>query len=216
MVIAALVAAVMIVPRILGNSQEDLGDGTTTATSSTPSAMRMAVAAGCSTADRIGVDCRGTHRYEVLPAGGDCTLRVAVTYLGGRWLVDVPMGVRVVDWAGGRCALDAGRNVHGSARDVLHEPGADWRRCADGRRKIVVRCSIPHTGEYVGTGSTGPATQKQCADAVRKYINKAPAGYLDKLEIKPLDVLCLVSARGDHLLTTTVRNLGVWPVPVTV
>ena len=221
-------SAVLFVPRLISrpggiraeSATTQVPTGAVSAAAQSPSQTSSSPAValdGCSTADRVGVDCRATHRYEALPAGSPCTMAAAMHYLGGRWLLDVPMTVRTMAWPGGRCVIDAGRDVHGSARGVMREPAADWRRCADTRRKIVVRCSQRHTSEFIGTGSTRRASPQQCATAARIYINKPPASYADKLSIAVLPGgLCLVSARGNHLLTTTIRNLGVWPVPLTV
>lgn len=218
--IAALVAVVLFVPRLVGGSgggaDAILAEPSLTASGTPTPAPMAATAGGCWTATRVGVDCRATHRYEVMQGRIACTTRAMTDYLGGRFRVDVPMRVRAVEWPGERCAVDLGRDVHGSARNVLHGPAADWRTCYDSRTKTVVRCSRPHTGEYVGTGSIGPAGQQRCAVAVRSYINKAPASYRDELDIRPAGDKCLVSARGGRLLTTTVHNLGVWPIPLAV
>ena len=218
--IAALVAVVLFVPRLIGGSGRTadaiLAEPSTTRSGTPTPAPMAATAGGCWTAARVSVGCRATHRYEVMPGPIACTTKSMTEFLGGGFLVDVPIRVRVIEWPGGRCAVDLGRDVHGSARNVLHGPAPDWRTCYDSRTKTVVRCSQPHTGEYVGTGSIGPASPRQCAEATRKYINKPPGSYRDKLDVRPAGDKCLVSGRGDHLLTTTIHNLGVWPVPLTV
>lgn len=224
-VIGAVVAAVLFVPRLISRPGDHRSDAAFDSSASfSPKPPKASATDGCWTAAHTHVDCRATHRYEVLPAGGECTMAKAMRYLGGRWLVDVPMRVRVIGWAGGRCAIDAGRGVQGSARNVLREPAPEWRQCVDVRKRLVVRCSQPHTGEYIGSGRTGRATPQECAAAAKTYINKAPAQYAATLRIDVLDLVsgapvsqrCVVSARGGRLLTTTIRNLGVWPVPVTV
>ena len=177
----------------------------------------------CWTAARDPIDCRESHRYErVEPATDTCSRENVTSFLGGRWPVDVIIA-RPTMWPGWPCMLDAGRDVRGSAKDVLLTSAGSWRKCYDGRRARTVGCSELHTGEYIGTGSLRRADPGDCAAAATAYMNQSLTDDIgqdievDVLDVKtnqPIPERCLISARGNHQLTDTVRNLGVRPVPI--
>ncbi|GAB3936015.1 hypothetical protein GCM10029976_047180 [Kribbella albertanoniae] len=177
---------------------------------------------GCWTSRRTAVDCREPHRYEEIPQSASCDHAAVIGFLGGQTGLDVTVA-KVAQSPAGRCAVDAGREVSGSARDALQgSSGAAWRRCVDRRVTKNVACSALHSGEYVATGSTRRASDAECQLAAARYLDQVPGALVEDLEVRVFAVesgtkdlaRCIIDARGNHLLTTSVRNLGTRPVPI--
>jgi hypothetical protein len=191
------------------------------ATAPTPTRSPSTTALGCWSADRITIDCREPHRLERIPAEPSCELAAVVRFLGGT-SVDV-VTAQAVAGPGGSCALESADDVSGTARDVLlTSSSASWRRCFDRRTATTVNCAQVHSSEYFATGSLRRATSDECLAAAEIYLDQLPANVADDLAINVLPVLsgtqdrarCTIDARGNHLLTSTVRSLGASPVPV--
>jgi len=201
----------------------------TISTSSTPPASpktgapkTAAAEPGCWTAARTAIDCREPHRYEEIPQAASCDQAAVIGFLGGQPGLDVTVA-KPANSPTGRCAVDAVREVSGSARDALQgSASASWRRCVDRRVTKNVPCSALHSGEYVATGSTRRATDAECQQAAARYLDQVPGALVEDLEIRVFAVpsgtkdpaRCIIDARGNHLLTTSVRNLGTRPVPI--
>jgi hypothetical protein len=191
---------------------------------STPTAAGTTAAGGprCWTAARAVIDCRETHRFEEIPPASTCDQAAVIGYLGGLATLDVLIA-RAAAVPGGGCSVDPGRDLRGSAKDVLRSgTAAAWRRCFDGTTHKNVPCSVPHTGEYLATGSLRRATDDECLLAAVTYLDQTPGNLSDDLAIHPLEVKsgtpdsarCTIDARGNHQLTTSVRNLGPGRVPL--
>ncbi|WP_375432843.1 hypothetical protein [uncultured Friedmanniella sp.] len=169
---------------------------------------------------RRPVDCAQPHRFEVLT--GPCTTAAAVEYLGGAPGTDVPLFNPIV--SDSRCLLEAASNVEGTSRDAFLEPGADiWRRCVDDRRRSLVPCSANHSGEYAAAGPADDGNERDCPTAAADYLHQSLSEVDDQLKVTGLKVLkesdpsdarCLIEIRGKQLLTKSIRNLGVGPVPL--
>lgn len=177
---------------------------------------------GCWTSGRTAVDCREPHRYEEIPQASSCDHAAVIGFLGGQAGLDITVA-KVAQSPAGRCSVDAGREVSGSARDALQgSTSAAWRRCVDRRVTKNVPCSALHSGEYVATGSTRRASEAECQLAAARYLDQVPGALVEDLEVRVFAVpsgtkdpaRCIIDARGNHLLTTTVRNLGPRPVPI--
>lgn len=197
---------------------------TSPAPSTQPSSSPVSTATGprCWTSTGGVVDCREVHRLEEIPQATGCDQATVIEFLGGLRSLDITVA-RAAKIPGGGCSVDAVRNVAGSARDALQ--GADaaaWRRCSDRRTGKNVACSSLHSGEYLASGSPRRATAAECQVAAAKYLDQNPGNLLEDLEVRALTVAtgtadparCIIDARGNHLLTTSVRNLGSRPVPV--
>ncbi|GAA1696799.1 hypothetical protein GCM10009745_48620 [Kribbella yunnanensis] len=191
------------------------------ASSSTP-VSSPAAEPGCWTSRRTAIDCREPHQYEEIPQAATCDYAAVIDFLGGQVGLDITVA-KVAQLSAGRCSVDAGREVSGSARDALQGPtSAGWRRCVDRRVTKNVPCSALHSGEYVGTGSLRRATDPECQLAAAKYLDQVPGALVEDLEVRVFAVAsgtkdparCIIDARGNHLLTTSVRNLGTRPVPI--
>ncbi|GAA3574592.1 hypothetical protein GCM10022235_50260 [Kribbella ginsengisoli] len=191
---------------------------------STPTAAGTTPADGprCWTVARVVIDCRETHRYEEIPTTAACDQAAVVGYLGGLATLDVLVAHAAVV-PGGGCSVDPGRDLSGSAKDVLRSgTAAAWRRCYDGAVHKNVACSVPHTGEYLATGSLRRASDDECQLAALAYLDQTPGNLSDDLVVRPLDVKtgtpdsarCSIDARGNHQLTGSVRSLGPRPVPL--
>jgi hypothetical protein len=176
----------------------------------------------CWTTAKAVVDCRETHRYEEIPQAPTCTEAVVTGFLGGLATVDV-LVAHPAALPGVTCALDAGHDVNDSAKDVLQtDDHAVWRRCFDKAKNSNIPCSEDHTGEYVATGNPRRATEADCLVAAATYLDQLPGNLTEDLIVRPIDVKtghpdparCIIDARGNHRLTTTVRNLGSRPVPI--
>jgi hypothetical protein len=190
--------------------------------SSSTSASPAAAGPGCWTSRRTAVDCRDQHRFEEIPQASSCDLTAVVDFLGGQPALDVTTA-RVAKSPSDGCAVDAGREVSGSVRDALRgEAGAGWRRCVDRRVTKNVACSALHSGEYVATGSARRATVAECQLAAAKYLDQVPGALVEDLDVRVFDIpggtkdpaRCIIDARGNHILTTSVRDLGSRPVPI--
>ena len=158
----------------------------------------------------------------MLPTFGVCDQRMVIEYVGGNASLDVTIA-KAVKKPGGKCLLAADRDVTGSARDVLQgRDSANWRRCYDRRTGTNVSCGVLHSGEYLATGNLRRATDAECQVAAATYLDQNPGNLLEDLEVHPLPVesgnpdtaRCIINARGNHLLTTSVRDLGSRPVPI--
>jgi hypothetical protein len=186
-----------------------------------PSNPTENVKVACFSSGDEPVDCRESHRYELFP--GDCTIASLVTYMGGRAGLDVALG-QPLGASGGGCLLDSGRDVSTSAREVLAADDGDdaWRRCYDNRRGQIVPCDAPHSGEYIATGATSKATQDECIEAARAYMDRSIAANAELLRVQVIDKIdpnqnsprCLISIRGNQRLGASLRHLGVNTVPI--
>jgi hypothetical protein len=191
------------------------------ASSSTP-VPPTAAELGCWTSARTAIDCREPHRYEEIPQASSCDHAAVIGFLGGQNGLDIVVA-KAAQSPTGRCSIDAGREVSGSARDALQgATGVAWRRCVDRRVTKNVPCSALHSGEYVATGSTRRASDAECQLAAARYLDQVPGALVDDLDVRVFAVAsgtkdparCIIEARGSHLLTTSVRNLGTRPVPI--
>lgn len=187
----------------------------------TPTQSSSTSTVGCWSANRASIDCREPHRFERIPAEPSCELAAVVRFLGGT-AVDV-VTAKAVAAPGGACALQSVGDVSDTARDVLlTSSNASWRRCYDRRTATTVNCAQVHSGEYFATGSLRRATLAECLAAAETYLDQLPANVADDLVVNVLPVpsgtkdpaRCTIDARGNHLLTGTVRSLGSSPVPV--
>ncbi|WP_405064417.1 hypothetical protein OG474_22935 [Kribbella sp. NBC_01505] len=187
-----------------------------------PSSTPVSSAPACWTSGGTAVDCREPHQYEEIPQAASCDLAAVIDFLGGQAGLDVVVA-KAAQSPAGRCSVDAGREVSDSARDALQgSTSASWRRCVDRRVTKNVPCSDLHSGEYVATGSTRRASDSECQLAAARYLDQVPGALVEDLEVRVFAVAsgtkdparCIIDARGNHLLTTSVRNLGTRPVPI--
>ncbi|TDO35791.1 hypothetical protein EV643_12163 [Kribbella sp. VKM Ac-2527] len=113
---------------------------------------------------------------------------MVIDYVGGRAALDVTIA-KALKQPGGRCWLAAGRDVAGTAKDVLQGPdSANWRRCYDRRTGTNVSCGVLHSGEYLAAGNLLRATDVECQVAAATYLDQNPGNLLEDLEVRPLPV----------------------------
>ncbi|MFD7154243.1 hypothetical protein ACFV9C_06585 [Kribbella sp. NPDC059898] len=194
--------------------------GSPTPTISVPAAPTTA-APRCWTAAGAGTECGELHRLERI-GGTTCDLAAAVRFLGGNPAVDV-VTAQSVSAPGGGCAVRSFSDVSGSSRNVLQTgAGGSWRRCYDRRTTSVVTCAQLHSSEYVATGDPRRPTLDECVTAAQIYLDQELPAVQQDLTVTALSVKsgtadparCTIDARGNHLLTASVRSLGSSPVPV--
>lgn len=228
--VAASVAVIVTAVHFIAGGDDDTPGANPAPSSSvqttepTPTPEPTAPSAGprCWTAGKAVVDCREKHLYEEIPQAPTCTEAVVTGFLGGLPAVDV-LVAHPAALPGVTCAFDAGREVSDTAKDALQgDDSATWRRCIDNAKGKNVPCSQDHTGEYVATGSPRRASDADCLVAAATYLDQLPGNLTEDLTVRPIDIKtghpdparCIIDARGNHRLTTSVRNLGTQPVPI--
>ena len=194
--------------------------------SEAPSGLHQLAAGVCLTGDLSPVEsCELGHRYEVVAIGEDCARDTLIRYLGGDPEVEVlrvAYEERDIGGSGRRACIvdDPTSDLSAqSIRDVLKTPASDaWRLCQDSRLSLgEVSCAEPHTGEYVKPRSGIGAEPVDCVAAAERYMNASYKRVADELTIRTIRTAegpdCVVAVLGNNVLTKSVRNLGVSPVP---
>ena len=184
----------------------------------------------CLSGSGIAVPCDAVHRFEVASeAGSPCMNSALISYLGGDPALDVILvnaETHVVSPNASACVLSSVDNHDrtGSVKDVLTTPDGDqWRRCIDDRlQRKDVPCSVPHTGEYVGFSAGSAPNVAACEIAAEKYMATTMPQVSGQLDISALRTVnvnddlprCLISVRGDNVLTSSLRRIGANALPL--
>lgn len=124
----------------------------------------------------------------------------------------------------GRCWINLASPRRGSVRDALAGPGAAaaLRQCVDERSARFVPCNQRHSGEYLATGETSRAPSDQCGSKASDYMARQLGDVDEVLAVRPVSrpsaspaaARCVIEARGQRRLTTSVFGLGTGAVPV--
>jgi hypothetical protein len=197
--------------------------GASKASASTPT---PASAGECLDTGGTVVSCDRNHKYEVISNGGSCNLNALVTYLGGVPGLDtLATSIRAeqLNVTGNRLcvlALPASAPVF-SVRHILDiSQGDAWRRCLDNRfENREVSCAESHTDEFVFSGVLAAGERLDCAARAANYLGADFSIYAQDLDLRSASQgsasQCLVSVRGNNLLTASVRRIGTNALPIT-
>ncbi|NYJ05811.1 serine/threonine-protein kinase [Petropleomorpha daqingensis] len=206
-----------------GNGGNAAATGTTsqeTATGGNASGGSTALAVGtCVTEAKAATACDGPHAAEVY-SDGECTMAALVGYLGGTPGEDPLTPQLTLDTAdvpgGAVCTVGAPQPSQASSQGVLAtSAGAVWRRCTDDRGTDVL-CTKPHKTEvvYDGTEAADPTAAVDCEGRASTFLGKPFEQVQDKLTLQPDGSRCLLSARGDNVLTDSLHGLKSSALPI--
>ncbi|WP_133753983.1 hypothetical protein ACF3NT_05375 [Naumannella halotolerans] len=159
------------------------------------------------------------------PGPDGCSIGSATEFLGGTAGIDVLVPEVQVETIGETCVLTVPMEaVAGTAAGVLDtDQDAAWRACTNAHAgKLVVPCSEPHTGEFVGWDlSSGSTPLERCNTAAATYLGADPGPLDDRIRvtIEPdadTPTPCLLSTTRTNLgIPVVLRNLSDWGFTVT-
>jgi hypothetical protein len=190
----------------------------------TTSAREAVIAAGtCLSSALQVVPCERQHAHEVVNIG-DCDEAALVEYLGGEPGLDVVfLSTSTLDIPGAAAAVCVVSDQEGlasvtSVQDVLMtERGSAFRWCLD-QRQTDVPCSEPHVAEIVGAADADLEAEPDCKAAAETYMSTVYERVAQDLRVfadrRTDGIRCVVAARGRNLLTRSLRDLDVAPVPL--
>jgi hypothetical protein len=162
--------------------------------------------------------CDAPHAFEVVSRGESCPEDEVLAYLGGSPGQDVlrpdltfQPGAPGTEAA---CILQLPAGAEGmTAKDVLLGDQDDlWRRCLDELARDVP-CAESHRAEWVSDG-VEPGEAVDCTGRADVYLKTPFAQLSDDLELLQQGDGCLLSVRGDNLLTASLRRLGSAALPM--
>jgi hypothetical protein len=154
----------------------------------------------------------------VFDATGDCSVSSLLRYLGGKADEDVLLSnleIASTDAHGARlCTVSSPiGSLVGNNKDVLLSTAGDaWRRCLDELIREVA-CVNEHKSEVIYDGSSG-ADAVDCSRRADKYLGTPFAHRARDLELLQADRTCVISARGNNILTDSLRRLGTSALPL--
>lgn len=195
------------------------GAGPSSQSSATVQVGAAALAVGdCLDAAMQLSHCDAPHQAEVIDVGGACDHDILLTYLGGVpgddvILSDVQPEVEATD-TGDVCVVrpPAGGDSRAAQDALLGPDHGAWRRCTDvlGRE---LPCTQPHHDEVV-VDSVPPGEAIDCASRATKYLGAPYPRHADDLRVEQRGDECVLAARGDNVLTASVRRLGTSALPL--
>lgn len=168
--------------------------------------------------------CDSPHTYEVAAVGDPCARESLLGYLGGKAGTDVllpSISYRAYQLGGATaCLLSApsGAQLGSNAHDSLLDPRGDiWRWCIDNEASRNVGCAQPHTEEVIATVLPGGAPLS-CTARADAYSETSLSNYQQQLAIVQSGAgeaaQCHVVARGNNVLTSSLRRLRSGGLPV--
>lgn len=181
----------------------------------------------CLATDHHPTSCNAIHRYEVVAVNTrECNADVAMPYLGGNRDLDVMRASFVLDDYGS-CLVANADNTDRSASVrgiLLSSVGDSFRLCRDDRTvPTTVGCDTAHTSEFVGFPADTVPDQTDCEAAASAYMDLAVREISDRLSIGVIPTStsssdlpsCVITVRGNEVLTASVRNLRTNALPMT-
>jgi serine/threonine protein kinase len=194
--------------------------GSTSAGGTSAAGGSTSLAVGACVSDGGGATaCDGPHAAEVY-SDGECTMAALVGYLGGTPGEDPLTSLLTLGTAdipgGAVCTVAAPQPTQGASQGVLgSSAGAIWRRCRDDRGTDVL-CTKPHKTEvvYDGTEAADPTAAVDCTGRATAFIGKPFGQVQDKLTLQPDGSLCLLSVRGDNVMTDSLHGLKSSALPI--
>ena len=193
--------------------------------SSPPTAGASAIATqgaapegSCLDADNEATPCDAPHVSEVFDATGDCSVTSLLRYLGGKPDGDVLLSSLEIastdDHGASLCTVSSPiGSLVGNNEDVLLSTAGDaWRRCLDELMREIP-CANEHKSEVIYDGISG-GEAVDCARRADEYLDTPFAHRARDLELLQNDRTCVISARGDNILTGSLRRLGTSALPL--
>jgi hypothetical protein len=202
----------------------------TTAGLTTMTPVRTIAVGDCLSESRQSVPCTAIHRFEVIATNApDCNASAAISYLGGNRDLDVLRAHYSLD-ASATCLVsnaddsDLVVSIKGILAVSSGSAGDRFRLCRDDRTAATdVGCNVPHTGEYVGAPAGTVPNQAGCESAAKAYLNLSINVVSDQLAVNALSTSnpddgrprCVITVRGNQVLTASIRNLRTNALPLT-
>ena len=232
---AAVVVAAIVVAVVLSNGNGsgtgDGGGGNQAATDTTSAGApagstapdnggSAALAVGdCVDGNGAKAPCDAAHAAEVY-SDGECTTAALVGYLGGTPGDDPLTSLLTLGTAdvpgGAVCTVTAPAQTQASSQGVLAaSAGAVWRRCTD-VRGVDVLCTKPHTTEVVFDRSEAAdqSAPLNCQARASAFIGKPYDQVSNDLDSKDDSTRCLLTVRGDNVLTDSLHGLKSSALPI--
>lgn len=172
--------------------------------------------------ERQQTACDAVHNAQLYALSEPCNKVVLFEFLGGNPGVDVVRRDLVNEESpNGGCtvALPPPLKLSMSLQNVLTGEETDFmRQCYDARRDRDVGCEDVHTAEVVKTEGPGSVTALDCNQAAEVYLGLGRDEFIDQLSVVQRETSlfrrCLVEAKGDNVLTSTLRLVSRSALPI--
>ena len=193
-------------------------------TSSSPlppplSATPASIAVGsCLDDGGVPTACDTAHAAEVFDLSGNCSHSSLLDYLGGSPGQDVLRAdVSIRSWQTDdllACIVDEPVDARASSSQdsLLGRSGDVWRRCRDQLSREVT-CADPHKAEVIYEQQAA-GQSLDCKARADTYLQTPFDGHSEDLQLLQDGAYCYVEARGDSVLTHSLRRLGSSALPL--
>lgn len=168
------------------------------------------------------IDCSIPHNAELFSAQTACSDEALFEFLGADLSIDTlrhDLQVTEIPNTGCQITLPSGIQVAGSLKMSLPGDKGDFlRQCYDAIRDRDVGCEEVHTAEVVGTFKNGSTTNPNCMDAAEVYLGVHRERFDNQLSVEMetsgTTRRCIAKARGENILTATLRNISQSALPL--
>ncbi|MGP7812319.1 hypothetical protein [Glutamicibacter soli] len=181
---------------------------------------------GCFLAEQGNLNriaCDSPHNAEIFASAQSCNQQTLVKYLGGVPGVDVlRQGLDITEVSGKGCVLTLPPEIqlNTTAAMFLASKNSEFMRlCSDAKTNSDVGCNEIHTAEVVKTFAPESTETANCVEAAERYLGISSANFTTQLTVEQQESndsrRCVVAAKGDNILTATLRDISNSSLPLT-
>ncbi|WPR65145.1 hypothetical protein SLW73_02060 [Glutamicibacter protophormiae] len=168
------------------------------------------------------IACDSPHNAEIFESAQSCNQQTLVKYLGGVPGVDVlRQGLEITEVSGKGCMLTLPPEIQlttTSAMFLASKNSEFMRLCYDAKTNSDVGCDEIHTAEVVKTYAPESTEMANCLEAAERYLGISRTYFTAQLTVEPQDSndsrRCMVAAKGDNILTATLRDISNSSLPI--
>jgi len=204
---------------IPGSTPIDPAPSAPSSSGSGPAARASDVVGSCLDHGGAPTACDGPHVAEVFDLSGDCSHDSLLDYLGGSpgrdvLRTDLAVQSRLAEGLSTCVVIDpSGTRTSTSQDSLLGRSGDVWRRCRDELSRER-SCADEHESEVIYEQRvTGEALD--CEARADEYLEFPFDAHAEDLELLQDGRRCYIAARGDGVLTHSLRRLGSNALPLT-
>lgn len=169
------------------------------------------------------IACDSPHNAEIFAPSQSCNQETLFKYLGGVPDVDVlRRGMDITDAAGQGCILTLPPEIQlttTAAMSLTNKNSEFMRQCYDAKTNSDVGCDEIHTAEVVKTFAPESTETANCVEAAERYLGISSANFTTQLTVEQQESndsrRCVVAAKGDNILTATLRDISNSSLPLT-
>ncbi|WP_461635922.1 hypothetical protein [Glutamicibacter soli] len=169
------------------------------------------------------IACDSPHNAEIFAPSQSCNQETLFKYLGGVPGVDVlRRGMDITDATGKGCMLTLPPEIQlttTAAMSLTNKNSEFMRQCYDAKTNSDVGCDEIHTAEVVKTFAPESTETANCVEAAERYLGISSANFTTQLTVEQQESndsrRCVVAAKGDNILTATLRDISNSSLPLT-